>query len=73
MVVICITNLNLYPRHMLGLAGETGSEFVPGERKLKLKKYDHDCDCDCDDDRNCDKVGQDGQYHENIRNYKSRL
>jgi len=32
------TGSELYPRHMLGLAGETGSEFVPGERKPGVKR-----------------------------------
>ena len=38
-VIIIITVTikgHLYPRHM-GLAGDTGSELVPGERNLKFK------------------------------------
>ena len=29
---------NLYPRHILGLAGDTGSELVPGESSLETKQ-----------------------------------
>ena len=36
-VIITVTiKGDLYPRHM-GLAGDTGSELVPGERNLKFK------------------------------------
>ena len=34
-VMIWIKKRDLYPRHM-GLAGDTGSELVPGERSLKI-------------------------------------
>ena len=35
-IKIVMISGHLYPRHM-GLAGDTGSELVPGERNLKFK------------------------------------
>ena len=61
-IIIIANNWNLYPRHMLGLAGDTGSEFVPGERKLKVQYHYHDCDCNCDDDCNHDNEDQDTYF-----------